>query len=91
MSQPPKIRDVASIRLAQPSAVAVNARTGAIYVAEQKTGNVAVYSGTTYALLGKVKAGTIPYAMAADSSADKIYVANMYSNDVTVITGPSSR
>ena len=41
--------------------------------------------------MGKVKAGTIPYAMAADSAADKIYVANMYSDDVTVITGPSPR
>ena len=49
-----------------------------------------VYSGSTYAVLGKVKAGTIPYAMAADSAADKVYVANMYSNDVTVITGPSA-
>ncbi len=37
---------------------------------------------------GKVKAGTIPYAMAADSAASKIYVTNIYSNNVTVITGP---
>ena len=42
-------------------------------------------------MIGKVKAGAIPYAMAADSAAGKLYVANNYSNDVTVITVPPRR
>ena len=85
---PAKATVLRTVKLdAQPSAVAVDAKTGRVYVAEQKTGNVVIYNGKTYSVLGRVKAGSTPYAMAADSTAGKVYVANMFSNDVTVITG----
>ena len=69
----------------------INSKTGAIYIAEQKLADVLVLNGTTNAIVGKVKTGKIPYALTADSSANKVYVANFYSDDATVITGPAAR
>jgi DNA-binding beta-propeller fold protein YncE len=50
-----------------------------------------VLDGTTYATTATVKAGTIPYAMAVDTAANQVYVANFSSGDATVIHGPASQ
>ena len=43
-----------------------------------------------YGIVGKVKAGAIPYAMAVDAAANLVYVANFSSDNATVIDGQSS-
>jgi YVTN family beta-propeller protein len=72
-----------------PSAIAVNAKTNQIYIANQSTASVLVLDGRTYAKLATVQAGTLPFAMAVDATANQVYVANFGSENTTVIQGPA--
>ena len=74
-----------------PQAIAVDAKTNRIYVANQRTADVTVFDGKTNAIVATVKTGTIPYAFAVDSEANRIYVANYGSDNVTVINGKTIR
>jgi YVTN family beta-propeller protein len=67
-----------------PSAIAVNAATNKIYVANTNSNNVTVIDGATN-MASTVSAGSSPQAIAVNAATNKIYVANYSSNNVTVI------
>jgi len=69
-----------------PAAMAVNAVTNKIYVANQLDGTVSVIDGATNATTTLVT-GSTPFALAVNPVTNKIYVANFGSNNVTVIDG----
>ncbi|MGQ9571892.1 MAG: serine hydrolase [Dehalococcoidia bacterium] len=75
----------------QPAAVAVNASTGHIYVANAGTDNVSVISGVTGSVIATVPVGRAPRGLAVDPQANRIYVANSGGNDLTVIDGESNK
>ncbi len=54
----------------------MNPKTNRIYIATQTTGTVLEVDGATNTLIGTVKTGKLPYAMAVDSTANLVYVAN---------------
>ena len=54
------------------------------------TANVSIFDGKTYSILGTVKTGTIPYAMAVDTASNQVYVTNLSGDNATVIY-PSGR
>src|SRR5262249_49866169 len=68
-----------------PSAIAVNAKTNQIFIANQNAASVLVVDGASNTIAGTVKAGTIPYAMSVDTAANQVYVANFAGEGVTVI------
>jgi YVTN family beta-propeller protein len=72
-----------------PSAIAVNAATNKIYVANSYSNNVTVIDGATNAT-STVIAGTGPIAIAVNAATNKIYVANYNSDNVTVIDGATN-
>ena len=74
-----------------PQAIAIDAQSDQIYVANQRTASVTVIDGKTNLPVAKVDAGTIPYAFGIDPSAHLVYVANFSSNDVTVIRGVATQ
>jgi YVTN family beta-propeller protein len=68
----------------------VNPKTNQIYIANQKTASVLVLDGETNTTVATLKAGAIPYAMAVDTAANQVYVANFSGDNATVIHGPAS-
>ena len=79
---------------ASPAAVAVNPISNMVYVANQITNNVSVFSGaigsTPAAFVADVSVGTKPVALAVNQVTNKIYVLNQGSNSITVIDGTSN-
>jgi len=72
-----------------PGAVAVNALTNQIYVANQNSSNVTVIDGITNATTS-VPAGSAPKHLAVNPVSNKIYVANESGNNLTVIDGATN-
>jgi len=70
-----------------PCAVAVNSKTGMIYVVNYGDDSVTVIDGGRRVVAGTIKVGHGPQAVAVDSRADRIYVANTHSDSVTIIDG----
>ncbi len=73
-----------------PQAVAINAVTNQIYVANSGSGNVTVIDGATNTVT-KVGVGTQPQAIAVNPLTNTIYVANYGSANVTVINGATNK
>jgi YVTN family beta-propeller protein len=71
----------------QPVALAVNSRTGRIYVANAGSDNVSVIDGGSSTVIATIPVGSAPHGVAVDASANRVYVANSGSNEVTVIDG----
>ena len=67
----------------QPVAVAVNAATNKIYVANNRDNTVTVIDGATTAT---VNVGQEPDAIAVNAATNLVYVANSGDNTVTVIS-----
>lgn len=77
-------------RLITSMGVGVNPSTHKAYAVDEPNGSVVVMnsrSGTTQ----RVKVGTNPISLAIDRTADKIYVANTGSGNVSVIDGASDK
>ena len=72
-----------------PISIAVNERTGKVYVANSESHSVAVIDGETDKLLATVPA-VHPYAIAVDDVTDKVYVSNTFSDQLTVIDGETN-
>src|ERR1700733_7769005 len=72
-----------------PVAIAVNANSNKINVANKTSNNVTGIDGATN-LTATVGAGSFPMALAINSLTNKIYVANGNGNSVTVIDGASN-
>jgi YVTN family beta-propeller protein len=69
----------------QPVAVAVNATTNKIYVANNRDNTVTVINGATNATT-TVPVGQQPVAVAVNEATNNIYVANSENDTVTVIS-----
>jgi YVTN family beta-propeller protein len=74
-----------------PCAVAVNAKTNTVYVANYGDDSVTVIDGVKRVAVTTVLVGSRPLAIAVDSQNNRIYVANMHGNSVTVIDGSSNK
>lgn len=72
---------------ARPDALALNHRTGAVYVVNPGSRNVTVIDGASDAVVTSVPTAARPYAIALDEDANKAYVSNTFSNMLTVIDG----
>ena len=70
-----------------PEAIAVNSRTGRVYVANSGDRSVSVIDGTKDAVVATVASAARPYAIAVDELANKVYVSNTFSSMLTVIDG----
>ena len=82
-----------SVRVAvgkAPSAVAVDARRGRVYVADSGDGTVTVVDGQADRVTTKVKAGPHPYVLAVNDATGKVYVTNTFSDLVAEIDGASN-
>ncbi len=73
-----------------PSALAVDASTDTIYVANFSAGSVSVVNGATSAVTKTVMVGSDPESVVVDESTDKVYVANEGDGTVSVIAGATS-
>src|SRR5205814_1107577 len=69
-----------------PNAIAVNAVSNKIYVANFNSNNVTVINGTDNST-ATVGVGTGPVAVAVNAVSNRIYIANKNSNNVTLIDG----
>src|SRR5690242_19733865 len=74
-----------------PSAVAVDAATGRVYVANYGSGTVTVVDGATDRVDTIVKVGNHPQAIAIDRRRDIVAVANTMDNTVSLIDGKTAR
>jgi YVTN family beta-propeller protein len=72
-----------------PTAVAVDTRTGMVYVANQTfaSNSVSVIDPRTDTVAATVSVGNNPLADAVDSRTNKVYVANGSGENVSVIDG----
>ena len=70
-----------------PIAIAVDAVTGTVYVANSASDNVTVINGATNQILATIDADLNPIAIDLNPSTNMIYVANSGRNNVTVISG----
>jgi len=75
----------------QPVALAVNAGTGRIYVANAGSDNVSVIDAGSSAVIATIAVGRAPRGVAVDPRVNRVYVANSGSNEVTVIDGESNK
>jgi YVTN family beta-propeller protein len=75
---------------ASPIALALNRRTGRIYVVDSGSRSVSVIDGNTDKVVATVPTPARPYAIAVDEASDKVYVSNTFSNMLSVIDGASN-
>src|SRR5258708_1369546 len=68
-----------------PDAVAVNATTNTIYVANSHSNSVSVIDGATNTVTATIAVGTLPKGVAVDPATNTVYVTNAGSNSVSVI------
>lgn len=81
-----------------PEAFAFDAASQRLYVATSENGfpafnngSVIILNGTGAQVLGSFPVGIDPVAVSIDSSDDAIYVANSYSNNITVVNATNDR
>jgi YVTN family beta-propeller protein len=67
-------------------AIAANTRTGKVYAAVSKSGEVTIFNPRTNSA-SRVKVGAMPIALAVNSAANRIYVANFRGGSLSVIDG----
>ena len=70
-----------------PCAVAVDAKTNTVYVANYGDDTVTVIDGGRLQAIATVRVGRHPQAIAIDPQTDMVYVANTHADTVTVIDG----
>jgi YVTN family beta-propeller protein len=82
---------VARVRVgAGPVSIAVNERSGRVYVVSAATGTVSVIDGSSNALVTTVKVVDRPYSLAVNSATGKVYVSHTFSNKTSVIDGATN-
>ena len=87
----PQTESMSSVRVgAAPIAIAVNAATNRIYVANSKGGSVSVIDGKNDSVLATLREGSLPYVVAVNPATNRIYVSNTFSNLITVIDGATN-
>src|SRR5258708_23344448 len=68
-----------------PVAVAVNATTNTIYVANSQSNNLTVIDGATGTVTATIMVGTSPSGVCLSSQMNFIYVVNSRTHSITVI------
>src|SRR5437868_509184 len=87
----PQTGSRSSVRVgAKPIAIAVNAATDRIYVANSEAGSVSVIDGKNDSVLATLHVGSRPYVVAVNPATNRIYVSNTFSNLITVIDGATN-
>lgn len=74
----------------KPDAIAINPRTGVIYVVNSGSRSVSVIDSRTDQIVATIPTAARPYAIAVDEAANKVYVSNTFSNMLTVIDGAAN-
>lgn len=72
---------------AEPFGVAVDSRSGNVFVTNAGSDNVSVISPATETVVASVDVGSAPHGIAYDPTDDELFVANSGSGSVTVISG----
>lgn len=72
---------------ALPCAIAIDTRTGLVYVLNYGDDSVTVVHALAGKVLATIPVGSLPEAIALDEQRNLIYVANTHSNSVSVIDG----
>jgi YVTN family beta-propeller protein len=75
---------------AGPVSIAVNEKTGRVYVANSVDRSVTVIDGDTDLVVTTVPTAARPYAIAVDEREDRVYVSNTFSDKLTVIDGKTN-
>lgn len=70
-----------------PFGVAVDSRTGDVFVTNTGSNNVTVINGSSLAPVAAIRVGSSPLGAAFDPVTGEVYVANSGSNNVSVING----
>ena len=87
----PKTKSMSSVRVgAGPVAIAVNAATDRIYVANSEGGSVSVIDGKNDSVIATLTVGPRPYVVAVNPATNRIYVSNTFSNLITMIDGATN-
>lgn len=73
-----------------PIAVALNRRTGMLYVVNSGSRNISVVDTRKDTVIANIPTAARPYAIAVDESVNKIYVSNTFSNMLTVVDGKTN-
>jgi YVTN family beta-propeller protein len=86
----PSSRDPLRIKVGErPNAVAVNQKTGRIYVVNAAGRSVSILDTHTDQVIATVPTAARPYAIAVDEIGNKVYVSNTFSSMLTIIDGES--
>jgi len=72
---------------AGPVAIALNEKTGTVYVANSSDQTVSIIDEMNDNVIATVTTAARPYAIAVDELTNKVYVSNTFSNKLTVIDG----
>jgi YVTN family beta-propeller protein len=87
----PQTKSMSSIRVGQgPVAIALNAATNRIYVANSDGGSISVIDAGSDSLIATVNVGPRPYVVAVNPVTNRIYVSNTFSDLITVINGATN-
>src|SRR6266478_2850424 len=87
----PRTQAISSVRVgAGPIALAVNAATNRIYVANSGGGSISVIDGKNDSAVATLSVGPRPYVVAVNPTTNRIYVSNTFSDLITVIDGATN-
>ena len=70
-----------------PEAIAVNATTNRVYVANRVSGTLSVLDGVTDEVLATVPVGARPFAVVVDAVTNRVYVSNTFNDTMTILDG----
>jgi YVTN family beta-propeller protein len=70
---------------AAPIALAINAHTNRIFVANAGDGTVSVIDGTGDQVTSRLQVGPRPYSIAVNAATGRVYLTHTFSDDLTVI------
>jgi DNA-binding beta-propeller fold protein YncE len=74
----------------RPAAVALNTKTGLVYVTLSGEGQLAVLDSRTDSVVSRLAVGPHPYALAIEESSNRVYVTNTFSDIVAVVHGSTN-
>jgi YVTN family beta-propeller protein len=82
---------VSSVKVgSEPVAIAVNAFTGRVYVANSGSGTVSVLDEQQDSIVATISVDPLPYVLAVSEATNRIYVSNTFSDLLTIIDGTTN-
>lgn len=73
-----------------PFAIAVNVKTGVLYVADESRDTVFIVDGNAHVVSTRLAVGANPVAVTVNPATNKVYVANKADNTIHVINGTTN-